>query len=124
MTNTQPDYSSHGVPLASEIVLALNALYIVSSALAQRGAYAQEIRDSQWRIMAQRVHEAKWVLDQLGEKPETHAIALLNRMAKVCLDLVDRHAAQQDIPIAIWREVGRLGSDAYDCINATSDQQP
>jgi len=123
MTSTQPDYSSHGVPLASEIILALNALYIVSSALAQRGAYAQEIRDAQWRIMTQRVDEATWVLDQFKEMPETHALALLRRMAKICRDLLDRRAAHQDIPIAVWREVGRLGSDAYDCINTPPDQQ-
>jgi len=111
MTHVQPDRSEGwGVP-PSEVITALNDLYIVSSALAQRGAYAQEIRDAQWRTMAQLAQEAKTALDQHGERPETHAIA------KVCQGLVDRHAARQEIPFTVWREMGRLGRDAYECVN-------
>ena len=117
MTHVQPDRSEGwGVP-PSEVITALNDLYIVSSALAQRGAYAQEIRDAQWRTMAQLAQEAKTALDQHGERPETHAIVLLRQMAKVCQGLVDRHAARQEIPFTVWREMGRLGRDAYECVN-------
>jgi hypothetical protein len=117
MTHAQPDCSEHCVLPPPEVITALKNLYIVSSALAQRGAYAQEIRDAQWRTMDQRVQEAKTALDQHGERPETHTIVLLRQMAKVCQGLVDRHAARQEIPFVVWREMGRLGRDAYECVN-------
>lgn len=47
------------------------------------------------------------------------AIVLLRQMTKVCQGLVDRHAAHQEIPFAVWREVGRLGHDAYEWVNLT-----
>lgn len=117
MTHAQPAYSETCIVPPREVITALNNLYIVSSALAQRGAYAQEIRDSQWRTIVQRAQEAKTALDQHGERPETHAIVLLRQMTKVCEGLIDLHAARREIPFAIWREVGRLGSDAYEWVN-------
>lgn len=123
MARAQPDGHDRSVTLASEITLKLSALYIVSSALAQRGAQAQEIHDAQWQTIAQRTHEAKSVLDQLLDRPETQAIALLRQMIKMCQDLVDRHAAHQDIPFTVWREVDRLGREVYECVNAFFDRQ-
>ncbi|MFM0124104.1 MULTISPECIES: hypothetical protein [unclassified Paraburkholderia] len=117
MTRTQPGCSEGCVVLPPEVITALKNLYIVSSALAQRGTHAQEIRDSQWRAMFQRAHEAKTALDQHGERAETHAIVLLRQMTQACQGLVDRHATRQEIPFAVWREVGRLGHDAYEWVN-------
>jgi len=117
MTHAQSDCSEDYVLPPPEVITALKDLYIISSALAQRGAYAQEILDAQWRTMAQRAQEAKTALDHYGEKPETHAVVLLRQMAKVCQGLVDRHAARQEIPFVVWREMGRLGRDAYECVN-------
>jgi hypothetical protein len=108
---------------APEVITALKDLYIVSSALAQRGANAREIRDDQWRAMAQRAREAKMALDLHGDQIETHAVGLLRQMAKICESLVDRHAARQEIPYAVWREVGRLGRDAYECVNLSAPAQ-
>jgi hypothetical protein len=123
MMHAQPDCSDGCVVPPPEVITALKDLYIVSSALAQRGAYAQEIRDAQWRTMAQRAQEAKTALDQHGERTETHAIGVLRQMTKVCQSLVDRHAARQEIPVTVWREVGRLGRDAYECVNLTAPRQ-
>jgi len=117
MTRTQPGCSEGCVVLPPEVIAALKNLYIVSSALAQRGTHAQEIRDSQWRAMVQRAHEAKTALDQHGGRAETHAIVLLRQMTQACQGLVDRQAARQEIPFAVWREVGRLGHDAYEWVN-------
>lgn len=123
VTHAQPDRSDGCVVPPPEVITALKNLYIVSSALAQRGAYAHEIRDSQWRTMIQRAHEAKMALDQHGERPETHAIVLLRHMTKVCQGLVDRHAAREEIPFAVWREVGRLGHDAYEWVNLSAPRR-
>ncbi|MFM0150123.1 hypothetical protein [Paraburkholderia sp. RL18-085-BIA-A] len=120
MTHAQPDCRVGCVVPPPEVISALKNLYIVSSALAQRGTYAQEIRDSQWRTMVQRAQEAKTALDQHGEGPETHAIVLLRQMTAACQGLVDRHAARREIPFAVWREVGRLGHDACEWVNLTA----
>jgi hypothetical protein len=48
---------------------------------------------------------------------------VLRQMTEVCQGLVDRHAARQEIPVAVWREVGRLGRDAYECVNLTAPRQ-
>jgi hypothetical protein len=119
MTGAQPECSVHCIVPPPEVIVALENLYIVSSALAQRGTYAQEIRDSQWRAMIQRAQEANTALDRHGEAPETHALVLLRQMTNVCQGLVDRHAARQKIPFVIWREVSRLGHDAYEWLNLT-----
>jgi hypothetical protein len=113
----QPGCNEHCVVPPPEVIVALENLYIVSSALAQRGTYAQEIRDSQWRAMIQRVQQANTALDRHGEAPETRAIMLLRQMTKACQDLVDCHAARHEIPFSIWRKVGRLGHDAYEWLN-------
>jgi hypothetical protein len=119
MTHAQPVCEAY-VEAPSEVITALKNLYIVSSALAQRGTYAQEIRDSQWRTLAQRVAEAKTALDEHQQRPETHAVALLREMTRACEDLIELHATRQGTPFAVWREVGRLGHDAYESVNATA----
>lgn len=123
MTHAQSACSEGRVVPPSEVITALNNLYIVSSALAQRGTYAQEIRDSQWQTMAQRAQEAKTALDQYGDRPETHAVVLLRQMTKACEGLIDLHAARREIPFAVWREVGRLGCDAYEWANLTAPRR-
>lgn len=117
MKHTQPGCSEGCVVMPPEVITALKNLYIVSSALAQRGTHAREIRDSQWQAMFQRAYEAKTALDQHGQRAETDAIVLLRQMTQACQGLVDRHAARQDISFAEWREVGRLGHDAYEWVN-------
>jgi hypothetical protein len=44
-------------------------------------------------------------------------------MTRVCEDLIDMHAARREIPFAVWREVGRLGRDAYDWVTLTSPRR-
>jgi hypothetical protein len=123
MTHSQPDSGEGCVVPAPEVITALKDLYIVSSALAQRGANAQEIRDDQWRAMAQRAQEAKTALDQHADRIESHAIGLLRQMTQICQSLVEGHATRQEIPFAVWREVGRLGRDAYECVNLSAPAQ-
>ena len=104
------------VPLP-QVIAALKDLYIVSSAAAQRGAYALEVRDAQWRALARGTREAKAVLDQQIVTSETHATTMLRHLAIMCESLLDHHAMCQKCPSAAWREVSRLGRDAYECFN-------
>jgi hypothetical protein len=123
MTHAQSACSKACAVPPREVITALENLYIVSSALAQHGTYAQEIRDSQWRTIVQRVQQAKTALDQHAERPEAHATVLLRQMTKVCEGLIDLHAARREIPFSVWREVGRLGRDAYDWVNLTAPRR-
>jgi len=117
MTNAQPDCSEVCVAPPPAVIAALKDLYIVSSASAQRGAYALEVRDAHWRALARGIEEAKAVLDPQIATRETHATALLRQLARLCEDLLDRHAMGQKCPSTAWREIGRLGRDAYECFN-------
>lgn len=118
MTNAQPDCSEVCVAPPPAVIAALKDLYIVSSASAQRGAYALEVRDAHWRALARGIEEAKAVvLDPQIATRETHATALLRQLASMCEDLLDCHAMGQECPSAAWREIGRLGRDAYECFN-------
>jgi hypothetical protein len=92
MTNAQPDCSEVCVAPPPAVIAALRDLYIVSSAAAQRGAYALEVRDAHWRALARGIQEAKAVLDPQIATRETHATALLRQLASMCEDLLDRHA--------------------------------
>ena len=123
MMHAQLDHREGSAMPQPEVITALKNLYIVSSAAAQRGAYALEVRDAQWRALAQGTEEARAVLDQQIATRDTHTIALLRQLARMCDDLLNRHAARQDCPSAVWREVGRLGRDAYECINLTVTPQ-
>lgn len=123
MTHAQSACSERCMVPPRQVITALENLYIVSSALAQRGTYAQEIRDSQWRTIVQRVQEAKTALDQHGHNPETHATVLLRQMTKVCEGLIDLNAVRREIPFGVWREVGRLGRDAYEWVNMTAPRR-
>jgi hypothetical protein len=117
MTNAQPDCSEVCVAPPPAVIAALRDRYIVSSAAAQRGAYALEVRDAHWRALARGIQEAKAVLDPQIATRETHATALLRQLASMCEDLLDRHAMGQECPPAAWREIGRFGRDAYECFN-------
>jgi hypothetical protein len=117
MTHQQPDCSESCVAPSPEVLTALKDLYIVSSAAAQRGAYALEVRDAQWRALARGTREAKAVLDQPLATRETQATTLLRQLARMCEDLLDGHAMHQECPSAAWRQVGRLGRDAFECVN-------
>jgi hypothetical protein len=117
MTNAQPDCSEVCVAPSPAVIAALKDLYIVSSASAQRGTYALEVRNAHWRALAGGIEEAKAVLDPQIATRETHATALLRQLARLCEDLLDRHAMGQECPSAAWREIGRLGRDAYECFN-------
>jgi len=123
MMHAQLDHREGSAVPPPEVITALKNLYIVSSAASQRGAYALEVRDAQWRALVRRTEEAKAVLGQQIATRDTHTIALLRQLAEMCGDLLSRHAARQDCPSAVWREVGRLGRDAYECINLTVTPQ-
>lgn len=102
-----------------EIIAALKDLYIVSSAAAQRGGYGLEVRDAQWRALARGTEEANAVLHRWIATRETDAIAALRQLAKMCEDVVGLYAMCQKCPPAVWREVSRLGREAYECVNLT-----
>ena len=122
---------THGEPVCgescsappSEVVTALNELYILSNAVAQRGSYGLEVRDAQWQALARGTQDAKMILDRPLPACEMHAFGLLRRLASICDGILDRHATRQECPSAIWREVGRLGRDAYECIDLLVHRQ-
>ncbi|WOD19085.1 LysR substrate-binding domain-containing protein [Paraburkholderia kirstenboschensis] len=93
MTHAQP--SSDGCVEPPEVITALKDLYIVSSALAQRGAYAQNILEAQWRTMAQRAQEAKIRPEDLVG--ETFIIA--SNKARVLHDVIERYLQQSGVDI-------------------------
>ncbi|MBV8627521.1 MAG: hypothetical protein JO371_06570 [Paraburkholderia sp.] len=117
MTRGQPVCGESCNTPPPEVVTALNDLYILSNAAAQRGTYGLEVRDAQWRALARGTQDARLVLDRQLPACETHAIGLLRRLASICDGILDRHATSQECPSAIWREVARLGRDAYECID-------
>ncbi|WP_206997857.1 hypothetical protein [Trinickia mobilis] len=122
---------THGQPVCGEIcdapppevVTALSDLYILSNAAAQRGAYGLEVRDTQWRALARGTQDAKRVLDRQLSACETQAIGLLRRLTSMCEGILECYTASRECPSAIWREVGRLGRDAYECIDLIARRQ-
>jgi hypothetical protein len=112
----QPVCGENCVASPPEVVTALGELYILSNAAAQRGTHGLEVRDSQWRALARGAQDARSALDRQLPACETHAVALLRRLLSTCENILDRHATSEGCPSAIWREVGRLGRDVYECI--------
>jgi hypothetical protein len=123
MTQGQPVCGECCVTPPPEVVTALSDLYILSNAAAQRGTFGLEVRDAQWRALARGTQHAKLVLDRQRIVCETHAIGLLRRLTSMCEGILDRHATSQECPSVIWREVGRLGRDAYECIDLIVGRQ-
>ena len=115
----QPPCGDGRIKGSSEVVMALKDLYIVSSAAAQRGAHALEVLDSQWRALARETREARAILDQQIASVDMSAVVLLQQLSGICEDLLDRRAMHHETPSAVWREVGRLGRDAYECLTST-----
>lgn len=105
------------------VIAALNELYIVSSAAAQRGAYGLDVRDAQWKALCRATRQAKVVIGQLLSGSETRASVLLRELTETCEKLLDRHASNQGCPTAVWREVARLGREAYECLNLLPTQR-
>ena len=100
-----------------EVIAALTDLYIISSAAAQLGGYGVEVSDLQRRALARETLQAKAVLDQLKMAYETEAVEALRRLVKMCEGIIDLYSSCQGCPSAIWREVGRLGREAYEYVD-------
>ncbi|MEX3985292.1 hypothetical protein AB4Y45_40795 [Paraburkholderia sp. EG287A] len=121
--HTQPPCSNTPVATPSELITALRDLYIVSSAAAQLGGYGLEVHEAQWRALARGTRGAKAVLDQQTAARDTDAITAFRQLAKMCEDILELYARHQKFPSAVWREVGRLGREAYDCIDLCITRQ-
>jgi hypothetical protein len=117
MTRVHVNFNdSHDTP-APEVITALNDLYIISSAGAQLGGYGLDVSDAQRRALARATSEAKTVLDCVKSACETDAVAALRRLVKMCEGIIDLYSTCQACPSAVWREVGRLGREAYEYID-------
>ncbi|SEI27275.1 hypothetical protein SAMN05192544_10854 [Paraburkholderia hospita] len=67
---------------------------------------------------------AKVIPDQQATTRDTDVIAAFPHLAKMCEDILQLYAMRQPCPAAIWREVGRPGSEAYECIDLFAIRQP
>jgi hypothetical protein len=104
-------------PHTPQVITALKELYIVSSAAAQRGTHALDVRDAQWRALDHETRRAQAVIDQLLPEYQTQAVTLLRDLAHKCSTLLDRRATFQESPAAMWRDVTRLGREAYEYLD-------
>jgi hypothetical protein len=67
---------------------------------------------------------AKVIPDQQATTRDTDVIAAFPHLAKMCEDILQLYAMRQPCPAAIWREVGKPGSEAYECIDLFAIRQP
>jgi hypothetical protein len=96
-----------------DIAQVLADLYILSSAAAQLGGYGLEVPNSQWRALGQQTQAARAVIGP-GEGPVAgDADTAFRRLVTICEGIIELYASGRRCPPAIWREVGRVGRDAY-----------
>jgi hypothetical protein len=117
ITHVPADCNAGRVLPSPEVIAALKDLYIISSAAAQLGGYGFEVSDTQKKALARKTLEAKGVLDRQKIARETAAAAALRQLVKMCEGIVDLYSTCQACPSAVWREVGRLGREAYEYID-------
>ena len=120
---TRLSRSDRHVATSPELITAIKNLYIVSSAAAQLGGHGLEVREAQWRALAQKTEMARVVLDQQATTHDTDGIAAFHCLAKMCEDVVVLYAMRRPFPATLWREVGRLGREAYECIDLFAPRQ-
>ncbi|MFP3553161.1 hypothetical protein SB861_20925 [Paraburkholderia sp. SIMBA_049] len=104
------------VPQVPGIEGALRDLYIVSSAAAQLGGYGLEVSELQWRALAERTDTARTVLHREANR-DADTIAALRRLLVICEYIVELYIAGRECPLAVWREAGKLGREAYGYID-------
>ncbi len=96
---------------------AFKALYLVSGAAAQLGASGQRVQEIQWLALARAARNASAVLGARGQN-ESEATASFRRLADLCEDLLARRALGHACPSVVWRDLARVGRDAYEQIDA------
>lgn len=92
---------------------AFKALYLVSGAAAQLGAYGLRIEDSQWHALAQAARDANNAL-LAHDHIESETIAAFRRLSALCEHLLEHRARGHACPSAVWRDLARAGRDAYE----------
>jgi hypothetical protein len=98
---------------SAQALAALKALYLVSGAAAQLGAYGLRLDDTQWNALAQAARDANRALlvhDHIGRD----TVAAFRRLSALCEDLLERRAMGQASLSAVWHELARAGRDAYE----------
>jgi hypothetical protein len=104
------------VPQVPGIEGALRDLYIVSSAAAQLGAYGLEVSELQWRALAERTDMARTVLHREANR-DADTIEALRRLLVICEYIIELYMAGRECTLAVWREAGKLGREAYGYID-------
>lgn len=95
----------------------LKALYLVSGAAAQLGAYGLPVQEAQWQALAQAARNANVVLAvQTVCKPE--AVEAFRHLSMLCEHLLERRATGHACSSTAWRDLARAGRDAYEQLNA------
>ncbi|MEC5409393.1 hypothetical protein VOM14_28010 [Paraburkholderia sp. MPAMCS5] len=118
MKRVQRDRVEARVAMPSDIARVLADLYIVSSAAAQLGGYGLEVPDSQWQALVQQTQAARAVVNADEVIGASDGRAALCRLVTMCEDIVELYTTGRRCPPAIWREVGRMGRDAYSYVTS------
>jgi len=98
----------------TELITALKDLYIISSAAAQLGSYGLAVSDVQWRALVRQTAVAKDVLVRQTAARELEVKTALCRLVRMCDDILALRTTSGTCPPSAWRQVGKLGHDAYE----------
>ena len=115
----QPTGPDRDAVFAAQARAAFNALYLVSGAAAQLGAYGLQIEDGQWQTLAQAARDANTALQAYANAhahvlDEGDAVAAFRRLSLLCDQLLERRATGHASSSAVWRDLARAGRDAYE----------
>ncbi|MEX3897859.1 hypothetical protein [Paraburkholderia sp. BR10954] len=113
MKRVKPDGVEARVAMQPDIARLLADLYILSSATAQLGGYGLEVPDSQWQALVQQTQAARVIVGPNEGTGTSDGHIALCRLITICEDIIELYTTGRQCPPAIWREVGRLGRDAY-----------
>jgi len=126
MKHARPDKDDARVGMQPDHARLLSDLYILSSAAAQLGGYGLDVPNSQWRALVQQTQAARTAVGKNEGTGANDGHASLGQLITMCEDIIELYTTGQRCPPAIWREVGRLGRDAYAyvCAGATCQREP
>ncbi|CAB3807254.1 hypothetical protein [Paraburkholderia fynbosensis] len=118
MKRAQPDRDDARVAMQPEHARLLADLYILSSAAAQLGGYGLEVPNSQWRALVQQTQAARTAVGTNEGTGANDGRAALGQLITMCEEIIKLYTTGERCAPAIWREVERLGRDAYAYVSA------
>jgi hypothetical protein len=97
-----------------DMIQAVRALYLVSSAAAQLGRSGLEVTASQWHGLLECTRRARAVIDQADVMDASGLCRTLRELVLVCEEILEQGAPGMCSP-SLWRSAGRIGREAYEC---------